>query len=150
MAMGPIVFPEITGDVNGDGVITIPEIIGDKNGNLNIDGSEVAGDSNGDGQIKSPEVRVIDPAKDHANVDHLFSPNNDGINDYWKLPKIELYGRVQVKIYNRWGGLIYESGNYQNDWDGTSNGNPIPEGAYFYFLTTEKDGNKTGVINIVR
>ncbi|NJO68984.1 MAG: gliding motility-associated C-terminal domain-containing protein, partial [Bacteroidetes bacterium] len=36
------------------------------------------------------------------------------------------------------------------DWDGTTNGKPVPEGAYFYFLKTEMEGDKTGVINIVR
>ncbi len=147
---GKITSPEIAGDTNGDGKITSPEIKGDINGNGHIDGNEIAGDSNGDGTINPDETRVIDPDKDHLNVNHLFSPNGDGINDYWKLPEIEQLGRVYVKIYDRWGTLIYESTNYQNDWDGTSKGKAVPEGGYIYFIKTEKAGNKTGVINLIR
>ncbi len=147
---GKIDGNEIAGDTNGDGVITLPEILGDTSGDGHINGNEIAGDKNGNGQIDPTETRVIDPEKDHLNVDHLFSPNGDGINDYWKLHDIEKFGRVYVKIYDRWGTLLYESTNYQNDWNGTSKGKSLPEGAYIYFIKTEKDGDKTGVINIVR
>ncbi len=147
---GKITDPEIAGDTNGDGKITSPEIKGDVDGDGHIDGNEIAGDSNGDGTINSDETRVFDPDKDHLNVSHLFSPNGDGINDYWKLPEIEQLGRVYLKIYDRWGTLVYESTSYQNDWDGTSKGKAVPEGGYIYFIKTEKAGNKTGVINIIR
>jgi gliding motility-associated-like protein len=72
------------------------------------------------------------------------------MNDYWKLPEIEKLGRVYVKIYNRWGTLLYESTNYQNDWDGTSQGKAVPEGGYIYFIRTEKGQTKNGVVNLVR
>jgi gliding motility-associated-like protein len=147
---GQIDNGELAGDTNGDGQITPPEILGDTNGDGNINGNEIAGDKNGNGTIDPTETRVIDPGKDHMNVDHLFSPNGDGINDYWKLRDIEKFGRVYVKIYDRWGTLLYESTNYQNDWDGTSKGKSLPEGAYIYFIKTEKVGDKAGVINIVR
>ena len=147
---GVIDGSELAGDRNGDGKITAPEILGDLNGNGQIDDGEIAGDRNGNGRIDSDETRVIDPARDHVNVDHLFSPNGDGMNDYWKLPEIEELGRVYVKIYNRWGTLLYESTNYQNDWDGTSQGKAVPEGGYIYFIRTEKGQTKNGVVNLVR
>jgi gliding motility-associated-like protein len=55
-----------------------------------------------------------------------------------------------VKIYDRWGSIIYESVDYKNDWDGTSSGKNLPEGAYFYFLRSLKKGNLSGSINLVR
>jgi len=147
---GTIDGTEIAGDTNGDGIITGTEIIGDINGDGKIDDNEVAGDKNGDRQIGSSETRTIDPTKDFVNVNHIFSPNGDGYNDYWKLPEIEKYGRIYLKIYDRWGSIVYESTNYQNDWDGTSKGKLVPEGAYFFFIKSDNLGNKTGVINIVR
>ena len=52
----------------------------------------------------------------------LFTPNNDGMNDYWYIPDIEQYGTISVQIYNRFGKQLYHSSAYKNDWDGTYNG----------------------------
>lgn len=86
----------------------------------------------------------------HKNILHLFTPNNDGINDLWEIPEIDTYGRCKVKIYNRWGKMVYSSTNYHNDWDGTSEGKNLPEAAYYFVIETEKSGTITGTVNIVR
>ena len=88
------------------------------------------------------------PSFDNSNS--LFTPNGDGINDYWHLPFIDLLGEVSVKVYNRQGKLVYDSKAYANDWDGTYNGNPLPEGAYYYIIDSETGGLIKGVVNIVR
>ena len=147
---GNIATDEIAGDIDGNGSISGVEIVGDKNGDSQISGSEIAGDANGDGIIGAGEARMIDPNKDHINITKLFTPNNDGFNDYWKIDNILELGRVQVKIYDRAGKLLYESSAYQNDWDGTSKGKSVPEGAYIYHVKTELAGTTTGVVNIVR
>ena len=147
---GSIDGSEIAGDIDGNGSISGVEIYGDKNGDSQISGSEIAGDANGDGIIGAGEARMIDPNKDHINITKLFTPNNDGFNDYWKIDNILELGRVQVKIYDRAGKLLYESSAYQNDWDGTSKGKSVPEGAYIYHVKTELAGTTTGVVNIVR
>ena len=147
---GTIDNGEVAGDTNGDGQITPPEITGDTNGDGSIGNGEVAGDTNGDGTIDNGETQVINPKTDHANIKYLFSPNGDGINDYWKIPNILDLGRVHVKVYDRWGNLIYESTDYQNNWDGTYKGKPVPEGAYIYFIITQKNGTQSGVVNLVR
>ena len=66
-----------------------------------------------------------------------FSPNNDGMNDKWII--IRPFGTtIRVKVFNRWGNLVYENNNYKNDWDGRGQGNFmgqfLPEGAYFYLV----------------
>ena len=81
---------------------------------------------------------------------HLFTPNNDGINDYWELPDMDVWGKSNVKVYNRWGKLVFAKDNYDNLWDGTSNGNPLPEGAYYFVIKTENSGTITGTVNIIR
>ena len=46
-----------------------------------------------------------------------FSPNSDGINDFFVIKKpVNL--RAALEIYNRWGGLVYKTEDYKNDWNG--------------------------------
>ncbi len=84
------------------------------------------------------------------NIRSLFTPNNDGMNDYWYIPDIEQYGTISVQIYNRFGKLIYKSSAYKNDWDGTYNGTPLPDAAYYYIIKSPVKGLIKGVVNIVR
>ncbi|WMI69105.1 gliding motility-associated C-terminal domain-containing protein [Mangrovimonas sp. YM274] len=69
-----------------------------------------------------------------------LSPNADGFNDFLVIPCIEDYIGNILKIYNRLGVQIYESSNYQNNWDGRPNmGFPetnkvLPVGTYYYLL----------------
>ena len=86
----------------------------------------------------------------HNAIMYLFTPNGDGINDYWELLRIQEWGRCEVKVHNRWGKLVYDNPDYNNLWDGTSNGNPLPEGAYYFIIKTEKSGTIKGTVNIVR
>jgi gliding motility-associated-like protein len=71
-----------------------------------------------------------------------FSPDEDGSNDAFVI-----YGlkgqRVTLKVFNRWGNLVYESDNYQNNWDGTCTtglilaGERLPESTYYYLVQIE-------------
>jgi gliding motility-associated-like protein len=84
------------------------------------------------------------------NIRSLFTPNNDGMNDYWYIPDIEQYGIISVQIYNRFGKLLYYSSAYKNDWNGTYNGTPLPEASYYYIIKSSEKGIIKGVVNIVR
>lgn len=94
------------------------------------------------------QVIITLPSFDNSNS--LFTPNSDGRNDYWHIPWIDQMGRTDVKVFNRHGRLVYESAAYANDWDGTSNGNPLPEGSYYYIIDSQEKGIIKGVVNIVR
>jgi gliding motility-associated-like protein/uncharacterized repeat protein (TIGR01451 family) len=78
-----------------------------------------------------------------------FSPNGDGINDLFIIRGIEYYPSCSIKIYNRWGSLVYNANPYKNDWDGKANngisiGNEsLPIGSYFYLIDL---GDETDVI----
>ena len=43
-------------------------------------------------------------------------------------------------VYSRAGLLVFNKTNYQNNWDGTQNGNPLPEGSYYYLIDFNQDG----------
>jgi gliding motility-associated-like protein len=64
---------------------------------------------------------------------NAFSPNNDGRNDTW-MPYSNFVKTLDLKIYNRWGNIVFESINSNPSWDGTSNGIPAPQGIYFYLI----------------
>jgi gliding motility-associated-like protein len=73
-----------------------------------------------------------------------FSPNDDGINDVVVIKGIENFPENEIKIFNRWGNLVYEAQRYDNVsvvWDGTTTVNAVggserlPEATYFYILT---------------
>lgn len=71
----------------------------------------------------------------------LISPNGDNMNDTWNIPGLEFFPNTSVEIYNRWGNLIYETEDYQNDWGGEVNkgakidgSGKVPVGTYFYIL----------------
>jgi len=64
----------------------------------------------------------------------LVTPNNDGFNDTFIVPCLANYEGSALSIYNRYGDEIYFNANYQNDWDGTYEGLPLPAGTYYYIL----------------
>lgn len=73
---------------------------------------------------------------------NIITPNGDGFNDVFIIVGIETVPNKHLRIYNRWGGKVYEDKDYQNNWgaDGLS------DGVYFFTLWIEelkKDINGT-------
>ncbi|MFM9985361.1 MAG: choice-of-anchor L domain-containing protein [Flavobacteriales bacterium] len=61
-----------------------------------------------------------------------LSPNGDGFNDTYYIPGAYLCDGSQFKVFNRWGNLVYEKDNYDNDWYGqTKDGGVLADGTYF-------------------
>ena len=77
---------------------------------------------------------------------NIFTPNNDGINDFFVVPCLlnqDQFPDSQVTIYNQWGDEVYRSQRpYNNDWDGTFNGDLLPVATYFYTIEFG-DGRET-------
>ncbi len=65
-----------------------------------------------------------------------FTPNEDGINDYWEIINIDLYPKAEVTIYNRWGQSVWTSDKgYVTKWDGNdSRGYKLPLDSYHYAI----------------
>lgn len=82
---------------------------------------------------------------------NVITPNGDGDNDTWIVDNIQAYPDAKVSIFNRYGMTVFEGTNYQNDWDGTYNDNELPDGAYYYIITSEAfDKVWKGSINLIR
>ena len=77
-----------------------------------------------------------------------FSPNGDGINDRFEIPGLELLSGVNIQIFNRWGGIVFESNSYGpgNYWDGKDS----PDGTYFYILKLPNAKPISGSVTIAR
>jgi len=80
-----------------------------------------------------------------------FTPNADGANDSWEIEGIEQYPNCTVEIVNRWGGLLFKSKGYQEKWDGTWEGKPVPVGTYYYLIyLREIDYKLAGSLSVMR
>jgi gliding motility-associated-like protein/uncharacterized repeat protein (TIGR01451 family) len=79
-----------------------------------------------------------------------FSPNNDGMNDYFVIEGAENFPKNTLIIYNRWGNAVLDTKGYKNDWGGNWNGQSVPDGTYFYIFSDGEGKQKTGYIQIQR
>jgi gliding motility-associated-like protein len=105
----------------------------------------------GDNNYYNAESAIsVEIISSHANIMNLFTPNNDGFNDHWEISDLDSYGTYDIRVFNRWGKLVFSSTSYNNDWDGTSDGVALPPAAYYYVISTANAGTITGTVNIVR
>ena len=79
-------------------------------------------------------------------IPNVFSPNNDGENDAFVIEGI-VGTNNKVRIFNRWGQLVYEATNYRNQWDGDN----VSDGTYFYEVHVDGDTDSpyTGHLTIL-
>ena len=86
------------------------------------------------------------------NIPNTITPDGDNINDVWNIPEIGKYPDVTVQIFNRWGTEIFSSTGYNEPWDGTTEGDELPTGSYYYIIDYNREGkeNLNGTVNIIR
>ena len=84
-------------------------------------------------------------------IPNIFSPNGDGVHDKWEIQYLNSYPGCTVDIYNRYGQLIFHSIGYDDPWDGTIKGKPVPVGTYYY-IVDPKNGRKkvAGYVDVIR
>jgi gliding motility-associated-like protein len=69
---------------------------------------------------------------DFYEIPNVFTPNGDDINDWLVAKTSGLVEKVDFKLFNRYGVLIYETEEPKLNWDGTYKGNIVSPGVYFY------------------
>jgi gliding motility-associated-like protein len=83
-------------------------------------------------------------------IPNAISPNDDLINDVWNIGMTDLYPEMEVKIFNRWGELIWKSEKgYPSPWNGTSHGARLPIDSYHYIIDLH-NGEKPLIGTITR
>jgi gliding motility-associated-like protein len=169
-------------DDDGDGILTVDEDV-DNNGDPQNDDSDGDGipnyldpDDDGDGIATLKEdgnengIWSDDDCDDDGVVDYLdsdfcdvqpekgFSPNGDDNNEFWTIRGIEYFPNNEVKVFNRWGNLVYETTGYNNgskSWQGQVNGKLVlgsdaPDGTYFYVVKINGGKPISGYVIIKR
>ncbi|KOH47098.1 hypothetical protein NC99_01410 [Sunxiuqinia dokdonensis] len=151
---------EGTATVNADGSITYKP-------NIAYYGSDQLSYQicDADGQCDEATVSITITPNEELLIPNGFSPNGDGINDYFRVRGISRYPNAQIEIYNRWGAKVYKRdrygdiGLYGNPgawWDGrpnvngTSNSEILPEGTYFIILILDGSNVHKGTLYINR
>lgn len=91
-------------------------------------------------------IWIIDDILGFSNV---FTPNNDGVNDYFVIKNVEKYPESFLQIFNRWGNLVYQQYGYRNDWDGRN----AADGTNYFILKYVFKGEEkeySGTFTIIR
>ncbi|MBD1365332.1 gliding motility-associated C-terminal domain-containing protein [Mucilaginibacter sp. ZT4R22] len=83
-------------------------------------------------------------------IANTFTPNGDGINDYWNIKGIENYTNGIISVFNRGGQLVFQSKGYPKPFDGTYNGKPLPAGVYYYIINLKSCSLISGNVTIIR
>jgi len=100
----------------------------------------------------SLQVRV----KPHVMIPSAFSPNNDGLNDLFRVTSWGEPVFIRFfEVYNRWGQCVYKAtGRTATGWDGSYKGQPAETGTYFYTIEIELPDGKTwaqkGDVTLIR
>jgi gliding motility-associated-like protein len=117
-------------------------------------------EGNGGGNESLPSEIVETDNCPFYELPNVFTPNNDGDNDLFHpcLP-YRYIASVDFKVYNRWGGLVFQTTDPEINWDGRdmNNGQLLAEDVYYYTcnitlncLNCEPVQPKKGVIHIIR
>lgn len=81
-------------------------------------------------------------------IPNVITPNGDGHNDEFFIDGLNYYPNSQLVIFNRWGKKVFETSNYQNDWDAEN----LSDGVYYYILRIQ-DGEQSefnGTLTVMR
>ncbi len=94
----------------------------------------------------SKQIRVEDDVFELPNV---ITPNGDGFNEKLKISNFESLKNCQIEIFNRWGKIVFQTTNYQNDFDA----NNLADGVYYYHLKYESwfgSAEASGFFHVLR
>lgn len=164
------------GDADENGNVTIKiKRPAEKDEVLKVTATDASGN-----RSEATEVRVLERDKCgrllkelKGDINQFISPDNDGKNDKWEIPQLKEYveeclseevrtGEIVnvVKIYNRWGALVYEKENYMLDTErfegrtehslNFSGEKSLPAGTYFYILQVKGQSGIKGYIYIAK
>ena len=145
------------GEVVNQAVATGYDINGNEVTDLSDDPNDPTNfDANGDGEPDDPTVTILPNVlvEPPFEIFNGITPDGDGMNDFFRIVGIEEYPDNNMKIFNRWGVLVWETDGYggsngeENVFRGISDGRStirqgemLPTGTYYYVLTILGEDN---------
>ena len=100
------------------------------------------------GKICEVSVKVLD--SEMIKVSDYFSPNGDGVNDYWSIPELDLLPDSRVFIFDRFGRVLEEYAGTAFRWDGLINNVPAPVDSYWYLVKLNENETLRGNFTLMR
>lgn len=105
------------------------------------------------GCVNSDSITIYVDNQTTCFIPNSFTPNGDGVNDVFQ-PMIYGLDNYQIRIFDRWGEIIFESNNGQQGWDGLHKGTAVQEGTYVYqisgFDLDAEERRWEGHLNLIR
>ncbi len=94
----------------------------------------------------------LDPFDPGVYIPDGITPNGDGVNDVLIIEGLEHHENNELVLFDRWGNIVFQDSPYKNNWDGTLNNQPLPEGTYYYIFKTTVVDKRTlkGRVYIIR
>ena len=102
--------------------------------------------------VTNYEITVTNSDDSCLIIPSVFTPNDDGTNDYWQISGLNMYPEsLTVKVFNRWGQLLFSSKGYSVPWDGTYKGSNLPTADYYFIIDLSNGAESlTGTVTIKR
>lgn len=122
--------------------------------NTDVSTNGINPDPKGDGDVSPSELTPVNLLKQDIFIPGGFSPNNDGINDFFVIENAQ-GKQISLEVYNRWGNRIHKATKYENNWAGKTTegihiGDDVPAGTYYYIITIDNKDKRVGYITINR
>lgn len=95
-------------------------------------------------------VVVADCPSSTLNIPNTFTPNGDKSNNEWAIGSSSTLPPVAVEVFDRYGHSVYRNQEYQDNWDGTYQGQALPEGTYYYLISDAGGQVYKGALTILR
>lgn len=99
-------------------------------------------DKNGCGTVTQTVLILMYPK--------FFTPNEDGINDYWQIKYGFTEPEMTINIFDRYGKLITSFKGKDNGWDGIRNGEKLPATDYWFYVKRENGKEHRGHFSLIR
>ena len=93
---------------------------------------------------------MVDVSEINIQIPLAFSPNGDEANQKWEIQGIENYPDCTMNVFDSRGKRIYQKKGYDNQWEGTYEGKPVPDGTYYYVFGCPNLKPLTGSVLIFR
>jgi gliding motility-associated-like protein len=86
-------------------------------------------------QIGICYIKLLSNQRKEATATNVITPNGDGVNETLTILNFDANAadnKSNITIYNQWGDVVYRAEPYRNDWSGTFQDKPLPDGTYYF------------------
>ena len=91
-----------------------------------------------DGCMDTSSVNLTVEGLDDPQIPTAFTPNNDDLNEVFRVVNLDPTDIIEFKVFNRWGQVVFDNANGSGEWDGTLGGIAQPRDVYMYIISYQR------------